>query len=90
MLTSPQGSTRAGRTEDDGGMDPLEDSLDRHVDDVLRRPSKLRRTMLGVWSFLKTRQSLVIFHVLCTEATIVAMGVSSFPFFRTGASTQIK
>ncbi|KAG6856333.1 hypothetical protein H0H87_005451 [Tephrocybe sp. NHM501043] len=34
---------------------PLQDSLDRHVDDVLRRPSKFRRTMMGVWSFLKTQ-----------------------------------
>lgn len=34
----------------------FEDSLDRHVDDVLRRPTKLRRTLMGVWSFLKTRK----------------------------------
>ena len=33
----------------------LEDSLDRHVNDVLKRPSKFKRTMQGVWSFLKTR-----------------------------------
>lgn len=32
-----------------------EDALDRHVEDVLARPSKLRRTLRGVWSFLKTR-----------------------------------
>ncbi|KAF8238778.1 hypothetical protein L208DRAFT_1240824 [Tricholoma matsutake] len=37
-----------------------EHTLDRHVDDVLRRPSKLRRTMKGVWSFLKTREPLII------------------------------
>jgi hypothetical protein len=32
-----------------------EDALDRHVEDVLARPSKFRRTLRGVWSFLKTR-----------------------------------
>lgn len=37
------------------GGEPFEDLLDRHVDDVLKRPSKIRRTLLGVWSFLKTR-----------------------------------
>ncbi|KAJ7781130.1 hypothetical protein B0H16DRAFT_1497172 [Mycena metata] len=31
-----------------------EDSLDRHVEDVLNKPSKFRRTMKGVWAFLKT------------------------------------
>lgn len=39
----------------------FDNPLDRHVDSVLRRPSKLRRTMRGVWSFLKTRESLVEF-----------------------------
>lgn len=44
------------------GDEPVfEDSLDRHVDDVLKRPSKLRRTLMGVWSFLKTRQSRDVF-----------------------------
>lgn len=33
-----------------------EDALDRHVDDVIRRPSPIRRTLLGVWAFLKTRE----------------------------------
>ncbi|KAJ7368404.1 hypothetical protein DFH08DRAFT_831328 [Mycena albidolilacea] len=31
-----------------------EDSLDRHVDDLLNKPSKFKRTMKGVWAFLKT------------------------------------
>ncbi|KAJ6515788.1 hypothetical protein C8R45DRAFT_218871 [Mycena sanguinolenta] len=31
-----------------------EDSLDRHIDDVLNKPSKYRRTLKGVWAFLKT------------------------------------
>ena len=34
-----------------------EDALDRHVEDVLARPSKFKRTLRGVWSFLKTRMS---------------------------------
>ncbi|KAG6831128.1 hypothetical protein H0H92_012553 [Tricholoma furcatifolium] len=29
-------------------LKPLEDTLDRHVDDVLQRPSKLRRTMMAM------------------------------------------
>ncbi|KIY49302.1 hypothetical protein FISHEDRAFT_17992, partial [Fistulina hepatica ATCC 64428] len=36
-----------------------EDDLDRHVDDVLRRRDKFRRTMLGVWSFIKTREYIL-------------------------------
>jgi hypothetical protein len=32
-----------------------EDPLDRYVDDVLKRPSRFKRTMQGIWSFLKTR-----------------------------------
>ncbi|TFL05874.1 hypothetical protein BDV98DRAFT_542085 [Pterulicium gracile] len=35
------------------------DSLDRHVDDVLKRPSKIRRTLRGVWSFLKTPMGII-------------------------------
>ncbi|KNZ81532.1 hypothetical protein J132_00498 [Termitomyces sp. J132] len=49
--------TSEGTLESRGGERPdkqLQDSLDRHVDDVLRNPSRFRRTMLGVWSFLKT------------------------------------
>ena len=34
-----------------------EDDLDRHVEDVLARESKFRRTMSGVWAFMKTRKS---------------------------------
>ncbi|KAJ7173013.1 hypothetical protein C8R43DRAFT_679060 [Mycena crocata] len=33
---------------------PGEHSLDRHVEAVLNKPSKFRRTMKGVWAFLKT------------------------------------
>jgi hypothetical protein len=38
----------------------FEDALDRHVDDVLKSPSKWRRMLMGVWSFLKTRTSFGI------------------------------
>ncbi|KAF8076500.1 hypothetical protein FPV67DRAFT_1664763 [Lyophyllum atratum] len=55
VLTGPPPSDSAGDPELDGHREKhLQDSLDRHVDDVLRRPSKFRRTMKGVWSFLKT------------------------------------
>ncbi|KAF8913998.1 hypothetical protein CPB84DRAFT_1840763 [Gymnopilus junonius] len=36
-----------------------EDSLDRHVEDVLNRPSKVRRTIMGIWSFLKTPMGII-------------------------------
>jgi hypothetical protein len=41
----------------DGESGKHEDALDRHVEDVLARPSKFKRTLRGVWSFLKTRMS---------------------------------
>ncbi|KAF7968425.1 hypothetical protein HWV62_30583 [Athelia sp. TMB] len=34
--------------------DQYEDALDRHVEDVLSKPSTIRRTLAGLWSFLKT------------------------------------
>ncbi|KAF9055465.1 hypothetical protein BDZ89DRAFT_937908 [Hymenopellis radicata] len=37
-----------------------EDSLDRHVNDVLKRPSKIKRTLRGVWSFLKTPMGIIV------------------------------
>lgn len=39
------------------GGEAMENSLDRHVEDVLKRPSRVRRTMMGIWSFVKTRKS---------------------------------
>ncbi|PPQ99078.1 hypothetical protein CVT24_003638 [Panaeolus cyanescens] len=36
-----------------------EDSLDQHVNDVLERPSKVRRTLMGIWSFLKTPMGII-------------------------------
>ncbi|KAF7292416.1 hypothetical protein HMN09_01225700 [Mycena chlorophos] len=39
---------------EEGTSKEYEDSLDRHVEDVLARPSKIRRTLKGVWAFLKT------------------------------------
>jgi hypothetical protein len=37
------------------GFDDMDESLDRHVEDVLTGRSKVKRTLQGVWSFLKTR-----------------------------------
>jgi hypothetical protein len=37
-------------------FDGMDESLDRHVEDVLTGRSKVKRTLQGVWSFLKTRQ----------------------------------
>jgi hypothetical protein len=54
----PEGAAERGelpRREIDGH----DDALDRHVEDVLARPSKLKRTLRGVWSFLKTPMGIV-------------------------------
>ncbi|KAL0572041.1 hypothetical protein V5O48_009919 [Marasmius crinis-equi] len=53
MLSDP----RPGPTDPESGK--FEDSLDRHVDDVMRRRDKLRRTLKGVWSFLKTPMGII-------------------------------
>ncbi|KAG7096845.1 hypothetical protein E1B28_004253 [Marasmius oreades] len=37
----------------------FEDSLDRHVDDVMKRRARIRRSLMGVWSFLKTPMGIV-------------------------------
>ncbi|KAF8205070.1 hypothetical protein BJ912DRAFT_840380 [Pholiota molesta] len=46
------------KTDDSENSEEFDDILDRHVDDVLKRPSKIRRTLMGVWSFLKTRNPI--------------------------------
>ncbi|KAJ6628727.1 hypothetical protein B0H10DRAFT_1989020 [Mycena sp. CBHHK59/15] len=54
MLSSP---STISITDEEQGPHPgkeYEDSLDRHVEDVLNKPSKFKRTMKGVWAFLKT------------------------------------
>ncbi|KAG2141790.1 uncharacterized protein EDB93DRAFT_1089213 [Suillus bovinus] len=40
-------------------FDSMDESLDRHVEDVLTGRSKARRKLHGVWSFLKTRQCII-------------------------------
>lgn len=59
FLSSPtrQELTDAAEKGDMPRGDKHEDALDRHVEDVLARPSKVRRTLRGLWSFLKTRTS---------------------------------
>ncbi|RDB22557.1 hypothetical protein Hypma_010075 [Hypsizygus marmoreus] len=60
VLTTPSERSLESHIELGGRKEKhLRDSLDRHVDDVLRRPSKFRRTMLGVWSFLKTPMGII-------------------------------
>lgn len=56
MLSSPRQRPRQDKEKHE---EQYEDALDRHVDDVLKSPSKWRRTMMGVWSFLKTRTSVL-------------------------------
>ncbi|KAF5333456.1 hypothetical protein D9611_002429 [Ephemerocybe angulata] len=45
--------------QDEEKPQQFEDELDRHVDDVLQSPSKWRRTLMGVWSFLKTPMGIL-------------------------------
>ncbi|KAJ3896072.1 hypothetical protein GG344DRAFT_37438 [Lentinula edodes] len=55
----PFPSVESARAAEEQGRPVLEDSLDRHVDDVMRRRDKIRRTLKGVWSFLKTPLGIV-------------------------------
>ncbi|KII95087.1 hypothetical protein PLICRDRAFT_33917 [Plicaturopsis crispa FD-325 SS-3] len=60
MLSSPdRGPDHPLDPEKGRATDQFDDSLDRHVDDILKRPSKFRRTMQGVWSFLKTPMGII-------------------------------
>ncbi|KZT12507.1 uncharacterized protein LAESUDRAFT_638973 [Laetiporus sulphureus 93-53] len=45
-----------------------QDSLDMHVEDVLRKRDRFRRVMRGVWSFMKTRMSCN--RIRCTVVTV--------------------
>lgn len=73
MLSAPP------RQAADAEKNPFEDALDRHVDDVLQRPSKWRRTLMGVWSFLKTRTFKPISRVDIHFDSQTAMGVRLVP-----------
>ena len=55
FLPAAPPSTRGSGGE--GQQEDFDDSLDRHVNDVLQRRFKFRRTIRGIWSFLKTRRS---------------------------------
>ena len=58
-------------------------SLDRHVNDVLKHPSKIRRTMMGIWSFLKTRKCGVLYlYINYSSQSFAAMGVCQPKSFR--------
>ncbi|EFI27723.1 hypothetical protein CC1G_14646 [Coprinopsis cinerea okayama7 len=52
VLSSP-------RRQGDKEKPDYDDPLDSHVDDVLKSPSRIRRTLLGVWSFLKTPMGIL-------------------------------
>ncbi|TFK75810.1 hypothetical protein BDN72DRAFT_885343 [Pluteus cervinus] len=61
LVLSPLASSEHMDQLIEGGRDAeqFEDSLDRHVEDVLMRPSKVRRTLMGIWSFLKTPMGVI-------------------------------
>ena len=48
-------SQTSGLPDSEKGHKEHMDDLDRHVEDVLRKRDKLRRTAAGIWSFVKTR-----------------------------------
>lgn len=52
-------------------FDDMDDLLDRHVESVLTRRDKVKRTLRGVWSFLRTRQC---------NCTHVHSDICSLPF----------
>jgi len=53
-LSSPSQVDVSDPEQPDRPGKEYEDSLDRHVEDVLNKPAKFKRTMKGVWTFLKT------------------------------------
>ncbi|KAH7914214.1 hypothetical protein BJ138DRAFT_1000597 [Hygrophoropsis aurantiaca] len=63
ILSSPTRRQRIHDTEKgtntNTNLDDMDDALDRHVEDVLTRRAKLKRTMQGVWSFLKTPMGII-------------------------------
>ena len=59
----------------ENGRVQFEDDLDRHVDDVLRKRARIKRMLLGVWSFLKTRESIRVSGHLYRIDIIIALGV---------------
>lgn len=54
---------------DEGGTEKgeaaHENELDLHIEEVLSRQQKVRRTLRGVWSFIKTRKFSILreFHL---------------------------
>lgn len=70
------GQSAAGNAADaEHGRVQFEDDLDRHVDDVLRKRARIKRMLLGVWSFLKTRESIRVSRHLYRIDVIIALGV---------------
>ncbi|KAJ2930173.1 hypothetical protein H1R20_g6917, partial [Candolleomyces eurysporus] len=57
--SEPQSMDDQRPSRQDKESEQFEDALDRHVDDVLQRPSKVRRTFMGIWSFLKTPMGIL-------------------------------
>ena len=48
----------------DQGKQGHEDDLDRHVQEVLGRRERIRRTLKGVWVFVKTRELLFEYQLM--------------------------
>ena len=46
------------------------DDLDRHIEHVLSRRDKVRRTAAGIWSFVKTRGSFYVSEISCPYALL--------------------
>jgi hypothetical protein len=82
FLSSPARQELTDVEKGKGASAKHEDALDRHVEDLLARPSKIKRTLRGVWSFLKTRmsRSSLLMSSNLTSFSPSAMGVSRTPF----------
>jgi multisubunit Na+/H+ antiporter MnhB subunit len=78
------------KRKDEESPEQFDDVLDRHVDDVLKRPSKMKRSMMGVGSFLKTPMGIITgiygFLVVFWGAAIVIFLVKIINFHN--ANTQ--
>lgn len=70
--------TEAGCTQSE--FHDTDDLLDKHVESVLTRQDKVKRTLQGVWSFLKTRQCnrTRLHRNVCSLCIFAATGVSSW------------
>ena len=52
-----------------------EDDLDRHVEEVLSKRAKIRRSLRGVWAFVKTRRLTIKSNTIGSDIFSLALGM---------------